>query len=224
MNGAAKRGQARISLLLRNFVSVPVLPLLCAATAFAGGDARLFFSRTFPGSTPPYLEVRVGTTGDAEYREAADEELPVKFKLSEEETAAVFGLVEKLDYFRHPLESPAKVAFMGTKLLRYESGNARGEVKFNYSEDIAAQTLLDWFERMAESAELHIDLERTAKYDHLGVIKALETIDSAMEGHRVVAAGQLLPLLDRIANNETYMHSARARAADLAGAIRNPKK
>lgn len=198
--------------------------LLWAAAAFGASDARLFFSRTFPGSAPPYIEVRLETGGDAEYREAADEELPLKFRLSEEETAAVFALAEKLDYFRHPLESPAKVAFMGTKLLRYEGGNAKSEVKFNYSEDAAAQTLLDWFERMAESAEIHIDLERAAKYDHLGVMKALATLDSAMEDHRIVGAGQFLPLLDRIANNETYMHTARTLAADLAVAIRNPKK
>ncbi len=91
---------------------------LWAATAFAASDASVFYSRTFPGSTPPYIEVRVQKTGDAEYREAADEASPLKFQLSEEETAAVFALVEKLDYFRHPLESQAKVAFMGVKLLR----------------------------------------------------------------------------------------------------------
>ena len=105
--------------------------LLWTAAAFGAGagDARLFFSRTFPGSAPPYMEVRVAATGDAEYREAPDEELPLKFKLADEETAAVFALAEKLDYFRHPLESPAKVAFMGTKLLRYESGDGQSEVK-----------------------------------------------------------------------------------------------
>jgi len=199
-----------------------------AASGAGAGDARLFFSRTFPGSAPPYMEVRVAGTGDAEYREAPDEELPLKFKLAEEETAAVFALAEKLDYFRHPLESPAKVAFMGTKLLRYESGDGKGEVKsevkFNYSEDASAQALLDWFERMAESAELRIDLERAAKYDHLGVMHALETLEAAMEGHRVVAGGQFLPMLDRISNNETYMHAARTLAADLAGEIRGPKK
>jgi len=197
---------------------------LWAATAFAAGGARLFYSRTFPGSAPPYFEVRVEQSGDAEYREAADEELPLKFKLSDDETGAVFGLAEKLDYFRHPLESPAKVAFMGNKLLRYENGNTKSEVKFNFSEDPAAQALVDWFERMAESAGMHIDLERAAKYDHLGVMKALTTLDSAMENHQVAAAAQFLPMLDRIANSETYMHTARALAADLAGAIRNPQK
>ena len=195
-----------------------------AAFGAGAGDARLFFSRTFPGSVPPYLEVRLEKTGDAEYREAPDEELPLKFKLSEEEIAAVFALAEKLDYFRHPLESPAKVAFMGTKLLRYESGDAKSEVKFNYSEDLSAQALLNWFERMAESAELRIDLERVAKYDHLGVMHALEMLDAAIEGHQVAGVAQFLPMLDRIANNETYMHTARTLAADMAGAIRSPKK
>ena len=36
-----------------------------------------------------------------------------------------------------------------------------------------------------------------------------------------------LPMLDRIAKNETYMHQSRARAAEMAEAIRNmnnPKK
>jgi len=194
--------------------------LLSTATASSagGGAARLFFSRTFPGSAPAYFEVRVEKTGDAEYREAPDEELPLKFKLSEEEAAAVFALAEKLDYFRHPLESPAKVAFMGTKLLRYESGDGqsevKSEVKFNYSEDCGgARRCSTGSSRMAESAELRIDLERAAKYDHLGVMHALETLDAAMEGHRVVGAGQFLPMLDRITNTRN-LH---ARGKDAGG-------
>jgi hypothetical protein len=34
---------------------------------------------------------------------------------------------------------------------------------------------------------------------------------------------QYLPILDRIAKNESYMHAARERAAEIAEAIRNPK-
>ena len=48
-----------------------------AASGAGAGDARLFFSRTFPGSAPPYMEVRVAATGDAEYRKAPDEEMPL---------------------------------------------------------------------------------------------------------------------------------------------------
>jgi hypothetical protein len=190
---------------------------------FAGDGPRLFYSKSFPGSVPAYFQVTLEQNGDAEYREAPDEDDPLKFQLTEAETHQVFGLAEKLDYFKNPLESPLKVAFMGTKTFRYENGDRKSEVKFNYSEDPRAKELMDWFERMGESAEHRIELERTAKYDHLGVLKALLLLESAMDRNRLVGLDQYLPMLDRIARNESYMHTARERAAEIAEAIRNPK-
>jgi hypothetical protein len=61
---------------------------------------------------------------------------------------------------------------------------------------------------------------RSAKYDRLGVDKALRQIWSAMDRKRLVALEQFLPTLDRIANNESYMHTARAKAAELGETIR----
>jgi hypothetical protein len=199
------------------------LIVLFANVLFAGGGPRLFYSRSFPGSVPPYFQVTLDQNGDAEYREAPDEDDPLKFHLTEAETHEVFGLAEKLDYFKHPLESPLKVAFMGAKTFRYEDGDRKSEVKFNFSEDPQAKELMDWFERMGESAQHRIELERTAKYDRLGVLKALLLLESAMDRHRLVGLDQYLPMLDRIAKNESYMHTARARAAEIAEAIRNPK-
>jgi len=112
---------------------------------------------------------------------------------------------------------------MGAKTFRYENGDRKSEVKFNYSEDPQAHELLDWFERMGESAEHRIELERTAKYDRLGVLKALLLLESAMDRKRLVGMDQYLPMLERIAKNESYMHTARARAAEIAEAIRHPK-
>jgi hypothetical protein len=65
-------------------------------------------------------------------------------------------------------------------------------------------------------------LERTARYDKLGVNDALLVLDISMEHKRVVAAQQFLPLLDRIAKNDSYLHIARERASALAEAIRKP--
>jgi len=199
------------------------LILLFANVLFAGDGPRLFYSKSFPGSAPPYFQVTLDQNGDAEYREAPDEDDPLKYRLTEAETHEVFGLAEKLEYFKHPLESPVKVAFMGTKTFRYENGDRKSEVKFNFSEDPAARDLADWFERMGESAQHRIELERTAKYDRLGVLKALLLLESAMDRKRLVGLDQYLPMLDRIAKNENYMHTARARAAEIAEAIRNPK-
>jgi len=193
---------------------------LFAGMLFAGESPRLIYSKSFPGSSPEFVEIRLDQSGNAEYRDRPDDDLPLKFKLTEAETQEVFSLTDKLDRFKRPLESQLKVAFMGAKTFKYENGAEIGEVKFNYSEDLAAQVLLDWFERMAESAAHRIDLERTAKYDKLGVDKAIRLLSYAMERKRLVGLEQFLPMLDRIANNESYMHTARARAADIAEAIR----
>ena len=200
-----------------------LFPLL--AVSLFGADApRLFFSREFPGSVPPYIQVTIESNGDGDYREAVDDELPLKFKLKEADTKAVFDLADKLDHFKNPLEAPVKVAFMGTKTFRYIEGEKKTEVKFNYSTDLNAQALLDWFEKMAESAAYRMNLDRAAKYDHLGVFKALLQLESAMDRGRLVAADQYLPTLDRIIKNETYMHTARARASEIAETIRGAKR
>lgn len=199
------------------------LLFLAAGALFAGDAPRLFYSREFPGSTPAYLQVTVEKNGDAEYREAVDDDQPLKFKLNETETKTVFDLADKLDHFKNPLEAPVKVAFMGTKTFRYLDGDQKREVKYNYTAEPLAQSLQDWFERMAESAQRRIELETAAKYDHLGLVKALLLLQGALNNGRVVAPEQYLPILDRIVKNENYMHTARARASEIAETIRGAK-
>ncbi len=200
-----------------------MLFLAVAGAALAGDGPVLFYSKSFPGSLPPYTQITLARNGDVEYREAPDEDNPLKFQLKPTETDEVFGLVEKAGSLKHELEAPVKVAFMGTKTFRYENGSEKHEVKFNYTQDAAAQALADWFERMAESAQRRIDVERAAKYDKLGVVKALTLLEGSLDRKRLVAPEQFLPILDRIAKNESYMHTAQARAAEMAEAIRNPK-
>ena len=109
---------------------------------------------------------------------------------------------------------------MGTKTFRFVDGAKKNEVKFNFSEDPSAQALADWFERISESEQLLTNLEVSAKYDHLGVMKAVLLLESAYDRRRLVDPAQYLPLLDRIAKNESYMHQARMRAAGLADQFR----
>ena len=196
----------------------PIL-FLAASLAYAG-EPSIFYSKSFPNSVPAYTQIILQGSGEGEYKEAPDDELPLKFKLAEADVRAIFELADKLDHFKRPLETQLKVAFMGTKTFRWENGDQKGEVKFNFSEDLSAQAILDWFEKMAESAQLRTDLERAAKYDRLGVDKALRQLLVAMDRKRLVAQEQYLPMLDRIANNESYMHTARMKASEMAEAIR----
>jgi len=169
------------------------------------------------------MEILVDHSGNGEYKEAPNDDQPLKFELSEADVNEIFALADKLGHFSRPLESPAKVAFMGMKTYRFESGSEKHEVKFNFSEDLDARLLQDWFERIAETERLLINLERAAKYDKLGVNDALLLVQVSFDHKRLVAPQQLLPMLDRVAKNETYMHMARLRAAALADAIRAGK-
>jgi hypothetical protein len=198
-----------------------LLILALAGSLWAGDGPRLFYSKAFPGSTPAYMQVTLERSGEAEYREAPDDDAPLAFKLTAAEADEVFALADKLDHFKNPLESPLKVAFMGKKTFRWENGTEKHEVQFNYSEDPNARALWDWFERMTDSVQLRINLDRAAKYDKLGVFKAVTQLEDALERKRLVGAEQFLPTLDRIIKNETYMHTARVRASEIAEAIRN---
>jgi hypothetical protein len=197
--------------------------VLLAGPLLAADAPRLFYSKSFPGSSPAYVEIRLDKMGAVEYREAPDEDNPVKFRLKDGETEEVFGLADKLGHFHHPLEAPVKVAFMGKKTFRWEEGSEKTEVQFNYSQDPSAQALQDWFERMAESAQREIELERTVKYDHLGIVNALMQLQISMDKKRIVGAEQYLPMLDRIIKNESFMHTAREHASEMADAIRGGK-
>jgi hypothetical protein len=196
--------------------------LLLFFSVVAPAAPRLFYSKYFKGSVPEFTAIAVERSGQVVYQEAKDDDNPIRFQMTEAETQQLFDLAEKLDRFQHPIESGLKVANMGTKTFRFEDGAEKHEVQFNYSVDTVAQALLDCFERIAETEQDFIELDRAAHYDKLGVNDALLVLDISLEHKRLVAAQQFLPLLDRIAKNESYLHIARERAGALAEAIRKP--
>ncbi len=187
-------------------------------------EPRLVFTKTFPGSVPAYVEISVEKSGSTVYKEAPDDNNPITIQLSQTDSETMFGLADKLDHFTRPIESGLKVAFMGKKTFRYEGGTPDGtkppQVEFNYSADPNAAALLDWFERIAESERDFIELERTVKYDKLGVQNALILIQVTRDEKRLIAPQQFLPLLDRVVKNESYLHMARERASAFADEIR----
>jgi hypothetical protein len=197
---------------------------LAAAGLFAADSIpKILYTKSFPGSVPAFVSVELLKNGQATYKEAPDDADPISFKVSPEDTNEIFNLVDKLERFKRPLESNLKVANMGMKTFRFEDGATKNEAKFNYSLDADANLLLDWFERMTETQRLQFDLERTAKFDRLGVNKTLLQIEAAYDRKRLIGVDRFLPLLDRVAKNDSYLHMARERAAALADAFRNPK-
>lgn len=198
-----------------------ILLLLLSLTAWAQ-DGKLIFMKTFPGSTPAWVKIVLEKNGQAVYSEAPDDPQPLTFKLTDQETAVMFGLAEKLGWFTRTIESGLPVARMGDKVFRYEAAGKSQEQKFNYSADPDAQALTDWFERISESERYLLELERSARFDKLGVNRVILQIQAAHERKRLVAVDQFLKWLDRVTKNESYLNMARERAARLAETFRNP--
>ena len=197
---------------------------LSAACALAqAATAKIVFTKSFPGSVPAWFSITIDQTGAAEYREDPKDDNPLAFHLSDSDAAQIFELAGKLDYFKRKLESPAKVARMGDKTLHYEKGSESGETTFNYTEDLDGRLITDWFERISETERHLIELERVVKYDKLGVNDAILQLEITMDKKRLVAPEQFLPMLNRVVKNESFMHQARQRAANLADQIRNSK-
>jgi hypothetical protein len=194
--------------------------LLLLSCALLASAQKLTLIRDFPGSQPPQMQIELDPSGKGVYKEGADSEWPIKFALTKDEVKEVYDLAAKLDYFKRELESGLKVAFMGHKIFRWEQGATKQEVKFNYTQDETGKLLQDWFEKIAESEGHYLRLERAVKYDKLGVNQALLYLAAADEKKRIVGLEQFLPLLDRVQKNDTYLHMARERAAQLADAFR----
>jgi len=197
---------------------------LLALLPLAGhAQPRLTYSKYFKGSVPEYVAICVERSGATTYQEAKEDNNPIKIQLSDADTQELFSLAQKLDHFQRPLEAGLKVANMGTKTFGFEDGAEKHVIEFNYSQDTSAQALLDWFERITETEGHFIRLDRSVHYDKLGVNDVLLQLQITWDRKRLVVPEQFLPLLDRVAKNDSFLHIARERAAGLAEAIRKPQ-
>ncbi|HET8547006.1 MAG TPA: hypothetical protein VFL57_03340 [Bryobacteraceae bacterium] len=196
---------------------------LSVASILAAADyPKVTFTREFKGSAPPYYMIEISRSGAGLYKEAPDDQQPISFRLSEAVTAGLFGRLENAGNAQKPLESNLKVANMGLKTIRFDDGRRRQQVSFNYSLDENAQALADMFEKINETQQHFINLERSVRFDRLGVNKIILQIETSHDRQRILGADALLPVLDRVAKSEAFMHMTRERAAKLAEAIRHP--
>jgi hypothetical protein len=190
--------------------------------ALLAADPTIFYSKSFPGSSPAYVEIHLTMDGAVVYKEKPDDDQPVNFKLPEADTAQIFDLAGKLNHFQQPLESGLKVARMGDKTYRWQNGAETHEQKFNYSTDETARLLQDWFEKITETEQHLFALERTVRFDKLGVNKTLLQLEASWDRKRLVAIQQFEPWLNRIINSQSFLNMDRDRAAKLLEAFKSP--
>jgi hypothetical protein len=196
-----------------------------ANAAPAPSSAKLTFKRVFKSSSPEYIQIVVREDSDTatyEIRQLDEDPGSSPFEVSAELRAKMFDYAAQLNHFQgQDLDVHRKIANLGEKTFRWESGAEVHETKFNYTLNSAATQLLQIFEGLARQQE-HVDLiSRRMKYDRLGINDALLQFETDLNRSLLPEPKRVLPVLDQIAGDSRFVDIARQRARSLAERIRH---
>lgn len=207
------------------FLGAAYLFAIAVSAAPASPSAKLTFRRVFKSSSPEYIQIVVREDSDTatyEIRQLDEDPGSSPFEVSAALRAKMFGLAEQLKHFQgQDLDVHRKIANLGEKTFRWESGSEIHETKFNYTLNSAATQLLQIFEGLARQQE-HVDLiSRRMKYDRLGINDALLQFETDLNRSLLPEPKRVLPVLDQIAGDSRFVDIARQRARSLAERIRH---
>ncbi|MEQ1884270.1 MAG: hypothetical protein ABL967_04360 [Bryobacteraceae bacterium] len=195
--------------------------LLLSAVPLLADGSRVIYTKSFPGSLPPFQSLAVDRDGSVVYNETEDLDNAEKFRLEPAAAERIFEIAAKLDHFKNPLESGLKVANMGRKTFIWEDGDAKTQSSFNFSQSEDARALMEIMENAGDSVRMLIELRRVIRHDRLGVNASILKIQAAWDNKKLMGTPDFLPILDQVAKNEALLHMARERAAQVADGIRN---
>jgi hypothetical protein len=200
--------------------SAPI-PILASPEA-----PTITYRKVFKSSYPEFVEIKINESGRGTFdmRQLDEEANPQPFEVNASLAARIFGLAAKLHNFQGvDLDVHRRIANLGEKMLRYNKGAETHEVKFNYTLDDSAGQLMAIFEGLARQATDLSDLERTMRYDRLGVNDVLQQIEQDYNNKQFPEPERMLPALDQLAADEKFIDIARQRARTLASRIRSSR-
>ncbi|HKO04622.1 MAG TPA: hypothetical protein VJW51_07720 [Candidatus Acidoferrales bacterium] len=216
------------SILCALFLALAVLVAHAAGGQTSGGAAGggvVVFRKVFKSSSPEFIEIRIPENGQAtcDQRSLDEDPSPQAIDIGAPLRGRIFALAGDLNNFRDlSLEVKRRIANLGEKTFRYEKGGEASEVKFNYTINAKAGQLLQIFESLGREQEDLTGLQRTMKYDRLGVNGALVQLDDDVHRKAIAQPERFLPLLEQIAGDSRFLEMARQRARALADYIRSP--
>jgi hypothetical protein len=197
-----------------------------ARPAVSASEAVITYRKIFKGSVPESVEIKISETGKCTFdiRQLAEDPSAQAFEVGQPVRDKIFSLAKELNYFRNQdLDVHRKIANLGAKTFRYEKDGAANEVTFNYTLNTPASQLLEIFEGLARQQDHLQILQRTLKYDRLGVYDALANLETDLENNILPEPERLLPVLEQIANDTHVMEMARTRARAITTKIRDAK-
>jgi hypothetical protein len=134
---------------------------------------------------------------------------------------SLISLFQQADFLNESkgFVSGRKVANMGMKTIRFESGSKRREVTFNYTEDKTLQQIVNFFENLCQQEQSLFEMDLALKYDRLGIPKKLDELERNLSAKRIVAPERFAPILERIYQDESLINYSRTEAKKILSKI-----
>jgi hypothetical protein len=214
----------------RRLLILIALSLCGFASAVSAGPApstgTFTYRRVFKSSTPEFIEIKIPQGADTatyEIRQLDEDAGASPLPISSPLRAKIMELVGQLGYFQGlDLDVHRKIANLGEKTFRWQTGSKTSEVVFNYTLNMQATQLVQICEGLARQQELMELLQRRIKYDRLGVNDALLQFETDFNRGVLPEPQVALPLLEQIADDSHVVEIARQRARSLAERVRHP--
>jgi hypothetical protein len=195
-----------------------------AAAVPSGADATITFRKVFKSSYPEFVEIKITQNGAGTFdiRQLDDDASPQAFEIGAPLVQKIFDLADKLHDFQGvDLEVHRRLANLGDKTFRFEKAGETHETTFNYTLDATASQLLAVFESLTRQESDLADLQRTMRYDRLGVNDVVLEVQADYDNKQLPEPERFLTLLDQLAADQKFIDIARDRARTLAGRIRS---
>ena len=136
-------------------------------------------------------------------------------RLSSEFTTRIFQAVHEDKILHNKCESHLKVAFQGTKKIRYSGPDAEGGCEFNYSTNKQIQQLGDSFVAVGQTLLEGARLELLYQHDPLGLDKAIQFVVEASGDGRMQQICAIRTILERLEEDPRVLDRVRKQARML---------
>ncbi|HEX2523372.1 MAG TPA: hypothetical protein VHP35_14715 [Terriglobia bacterium] len=159
--------------------------------------------------------------GQVQFKKRNEESITLEVALKPAAIDNLASLFTRADFLNEAKDfvSPRKVADMGAKTVRYDTGLQKREVVYNYTEDKTLQEITNFFENLCQQERALFEMDLALKYDRLGIPKKLDELERNLSAKRIVAPERFTQVLEKIYQDESLMHLARKEAKKILSRI-----
>ena len=168
-----------------------------------------------PAPSDPSSESASSAGGSTPVKPAPANE-PLEFTISERVRDQIFDLARRAHYFSGKVDSGRKnIANTGTKTLSYKDGQHDGQTTYNYSMVVPVEQLTSIFQGLSATLEFGRRLTFFHKYQKLALDDDLKRMEELQKDNTLGDIQAIAPVLKEIADDQSVMNVARARALRL---------